>query len=65
MRRHTSVTAGITSLPSSITGDLERLRSAECKAGRSSLRLTYLPANISAIKLSSLDLRAKVNNLSH
>ena len=65
MRRHTSAMAGMTSVPSSITGDLERLRSAEWRAGRSSLRLICLPANISVMKPSSLDLRANENNLSH
>ena len=29
MRRHTSVIAGMTSCPSNMTSDLERLRSAE------------------------------------
>ena len=65
IRRHTSTTAGMTSEPSRKTGVLERLRNAEWRAGRSSLQLICLPANISAINSFTLDLLALENSFFH
>ncbi|MNT74165.1 hypothetical protein D3C72_2129570 [compost metagenome] len=48
MAARTAFTSGITSLPSTRTGVLERLRSAVCSTARSSVKLMALPENISS-----------------
>ena len=48
MAASTALTSGITSRPSTMTGVLERLRSAVCSTARSSVMLMISPANIAS-----------------
>mmetsp|Transcript_47568 Transcript_47568/g.97269 ORF Transcript_47568/g.97269 Transcript_47568/m.97269 type:complete len:283 (-) Transcript_47568:172-1020(-) len=50
MRARTSLTAGMTSAPSTRIGVLERLRSATCSTGRPSVVLITAPLNIASLR---------------